>query len=179
MTTSAASSDGWTILRGTMHDIDALRDLWLVVHQQHRVVAPELGELADDASSWAQRRAQYEGFFAEDRAVLVVARSPDRGAVGYALARVADVDDTWIADTWVTGRQVGEIESLSVLPPCRGRGLGNALLDELEQALAAEGVHDLVIGVVEGNDAARRLYEGRGYRPTFVYLSRFASRAGS
>ena len=35
---------------------------------------------------------------------------------------------------------------------------------------------DLVLGVLPGNDAARRLYERRGYRPTFLYLSRLAGR---
>jgi hypothetical protein len=42
--------------------------------------------------------------------------------------------------------------------------------------LAAMGVRDLVIGVLPGNTAAIRLYQRRGFRPTWSYLSRFAGR---
>jgi ribosomal protein S18 acetylase RimI-like enzyme len=83
------------------------------------------------------------------------------------------VDD---ATTWVTGPRIGEIESLVVLPEHRGRGLGSELLDRLERELRDQGVSDLVIGVLPGNDGAIRLYERRGYRPTWMYLSRFEGR---
>jgi ribosomal protein S18 acetylase RimI-like enzyme len=56
----------------------------------------------------------------------------------------------------------------------RGAGIGSALLDALEAGLAERGVTDLVLGVLPGNDAAIRMYERRGYRPTWMYLSRFA-----
>jgi ribosomal protein S18 acetylase RimI-like enzyme len=38
------------------------------------------------------------------------------------------------------------------------------------------GVRDLVIGVLPGNTAAIRLYQRRGFRPTWSYLSRFGGR---
>ena len=38
------------------------------------------------------------------------------------------------------------------------------------------GVVDQVIGVLPGNVDAIRLYERRGFRPTWLYLSRFAGR---
>jgi ribosomal protein S18 acetylase RimI-like enzyme len=86
------------------------------------------------------------------------------------------VDDSWISDTWVTGPRIGEIESLSVLPQYRGSGLGTELLDRLEQHLHAIGVQDLILGALPGNTDAIRLYERRGYRPTWLYLSRFEGR---
>jgi ribosomal protein S18 acetylase RimI-like enzyme len=84
--------------------------------------------------------------------------------------------ETWVANTWVTGGRIGEIESLSVLPEHRGTGIGSALLDAPEQALAAAGVVDLVIGVLPGHAPAIRLYERRGFLPTWSYLSRFPRR---
>ena len=92
--------------------------------------------------------------------------------VGYGLAHVLPSDETWVADTWVTGARIGEIESLSVLPGYRGAGIGSALLEGLERALERAGIDDLVLGVLPGNTAAMRLYERRGYRPTWMYLSR-------
>ena len=38
------------------------------------------------------------------------------------------------------------------------------------------GVTDLVLGGLHGNDAARRLYERRGYAPTWLYLSKLEGR---
>ena len=49
-------------------------------------------------------------------------------------------------------------------------------MDAVERELAALGVDDLILGVLPGNDDARRLYERRGFRPTWMYLSRFAGR---
>jgi ribosomal protein S18 acetylase RimI-like enzyme len=38
------------------------------------------------------------------------------------------------------------------------------------------GVDDLILGALAGNADAIRLYERRGYRPTWLYLSKFADR---
>jgi ribosomal protein S18 acetylase RimI-like enzyme len=76
------------------------------------------------------------------------------------------------------GRQarIGEIESLSALPDYRSSGLGSLLLDQLETHLRTRGAKDLILGVVPGNADAIRLYERRGYQPTWLYLSRFEGR---
>src|SRR5258705_5532561 len=94
-------------------------------------------------------------------------------AVVYGLAHVLPVDETWIPDTWETGSRIGEIESLSVLSEYRGSGLGSELPNQLEQHLYAIGVKDLILGALPGNTDAIRLYERRGYQPTWLYLSRF------
>jgi GNAT superfamily N-acetyltransferase len=38
------------------------------------------------------------------------------------------------------------------------------------------GIADVIIGALPGNIDAIRLYERRGFRPTWMYLSRFAGR---
>ncbi|EHB58651.1 GCN5-related N-acetyltransferase [Mycolicibacterium rhodesiae JS60] len=86
------------------------------------------------------------------------------------------VEDTWVADTCATGSRIGEIESLWVLPEFRGSGLGSELLTRLEEHLRASSVDDLVLGVLPGNRDALWLYERLGYRPTWLYLSKFAGR---
>jgi ribosomal protein S18 acetylase RimI-like enzyme len=163
------------IARGSAADLDALEPLWVAVHHRHVESMPELRPYVTDAETWAASRAMYVELLARPDTVLLLAHA-DGALVGYGLAHVMEAGETWLADTWVTGRRVGEIESLSVLPDLRGAGIGSALLDGLERALANDGVTDLVLGVLPGNDAARRLYERRGYRPTFLYLSRLAGR---
>jgi len=67
---------------------------------------------------------------------------------------------------------------IAVLPDYRNRGIGTRLLEALEEALDDKGVHDLVLGALPGNAAAIRLYERRGYRPTWLYLSRLEANRG-
>jgi ribosomal-protein-alanine N-acetyltransferase len=58
----------------------------------------------------------------------------------------------------------GEIESIAVAPGWQRRGIGMALLRELQRALAAEGVLAIVLEVRESNRAAASLYAQAGFR---------------
>jgi len=157
---------------GGPEDLDRLEPLWVSVHHVHVESMPELAPYVDDATTWAERRAVYSELLAKPDSVLLLA-AVDDALVGYGLAHVMPLEETWVADTWATGPRIGEIESLAVLPEHRGQGLGTELLDRLERELGAQGVTDLVLGLLPGNDAAARLYARRGYRPTWLYLSRF------
>ena len=165
----------WTVHRGSLADLEVLGPLWVAVHHHHVASMPELAPYVDDAESWSKRRELYRELLAKPDTILLIA-TVDDDAIGYGLAHVMDVDDTWIPDTWRTGERIGEIESLSVLPAYRGSGLGSTMLDRLEEHLRARGAQDLILGVLPGNDDARRLYERRGYRPTWLYLSQFDGR---
>jgi len=54
----------------------------------------------------------------------------------------------------------------------RGQGLGRELLDALERRLAGRGVTELSLNVFGGNDRARRLYVGAGYREVAVTMTK-------
>ena len=164
-----------TLRRGTRADLPLLEPLWVSVHHRHAEAMPELAPYVSDAQTWAVRGALYAELLAKPDTVLLLAEV-DAGVIGYGLAHVMPVGDTWLPDTWATGERIGEIESLSVLHEYRGRGVGTRLLDALERELDNDGVRDLVLGVLPGNAAAIRLYERRGYRPTWTYLSRLAGR---
>ncbi len=136
---------------------------------------PDLAPYVDDTETWRARRGLYIELLRKPDTLLLVAEV-DGTAVGYGLTHVMPVADSWIEDTWQTGDRIGEIESLSVLPTYRGGGLGTELLDRLEEHLHGLGVDDLILGALAGNDHAIRLYERRGYRPTWLYLSKLAGR---
>ncbi|GAB4193739.1 MAG: hypothetical protein OHK0022_08960 [Roseiflexaceae bacterium] len=55
------------------------------------------------------------------------------------------------------------IHSVVVDTRVRGRGIGQALLAELERAAAERGVRAVQLRVIIGNEAARRLYLRQGY----------------
>ncbi len=165
----------WRVRVGSADDLHLLEPLWVAVHHRHVQSMPELAPYVDDAETWRARRSLYRGLLAKPDTLLLLALVDDT-AVGYGLTHVMPVADSWIEDTWMTGERIGEIESLSVLPEYRGGGLGSELLERLETHLADLGVDDVILGALAGNDHAIRLYERRGYRPTWLYLSKFAGR---
>ena len=167
--------NAWHLRTGGADDLDLVEPLWVAVHHRHAETMPELAPFVSDDETWRVRRALYEELLAKNDTLLLLAFVGE-AIVGYGLAHVLPVDDTWIPDTWVTGSRIGEIESLSVLPEYRGSGLGSEFLRRLEEHLTSQGVEDLILGALAGNRDAIRLYERRGYRPTWLYLSRFAGR---
>jgi ribosomal protein S18 acetylase RimI-like enzyme len=163
------------IVRGSIADVDSLEPLWVGVHRVHAASMPELAPYVDDAETWSVRRSLYVSLFDKPDTVLLLARDGEE-LIGYALTHVLALDDTWIPDTWRTGRRIAELESLAVVEGRRGEGIGSALLEAVERELAAQGLDDVIVGVLPGNVDAIRLYERRGFRPTWMYLSRFAGR---
>jgi ribosomal protein S18 acetylase RimI-like enzyme len=161
--------------RGSLADLPLLEPLWVSVHHHHAEVMPDLAPYVDDRRTWAVRSQLYAELLAKPDTVLLLA-SADGAVIGYGLAHVSPASGTWVADTWQTGDRVGEIESLAVQPGYRGQGIGSRLLTALTAELATAGVRDLVLGVLPGNDAAIRLYQRQGFRPTWTYLSRFTGR---
>jgi ribosomal protein S18 acetylase RimI-like enzyme len=161
--------------RGSLADLPLLEPLWVSVHHHHAKVMPDLAPYVDDRQTWAVRSQLYAELLAKPDTVLLLA-SADGAVIGYGLAHVSPASGTWVADTWQTGDRVGEIESLAVQPSYRGQGIGSRLLTALTAELATAGVHDLVLGVLPGNDAAIRLYQRQGFKPTWTYLSRFTGR---
>ena len=160
------------IRRGGADDLPRLEPLWVSVHHRHTESMPELAPYVDDATTWAVRSELYAELLAKPDTVLLLATAGE-ALIGYGLAHVMTREESWAGDTWVTGPRIAEIESLAVLPEHRGHGIGSELLDGLERELRALGIKDVVIGSLAGNGAAIRLYERRGYRPTWLYLSRF------
>lgn len=165
------------IVEGSVEDVDLLEPLWVSVHHAHAAAMPELGPYVSDAKTWADMRAIYDEQFAKPDTRLLLAYDGEM-LVGYAVTHVMPIEETWIGDTWATGDRIGELETVAVAPSHRGRGIGNALLDAVDRVFAEQGVADVIIGALAGNEGALRLYERRGFRPTWLYLSRFEGRPG-
>ena len=98
-------------------------------------------------------RSNLASLFDNDTVVGLVAEST--GAVsrlaGYVFARA------------IVGE--GEILNIAVLPRFRGRGVAARLLDETLSRLAGLGAREVFLEVRESNEAAKRLYFRRGFRP--------------
>jgi ribosomal protein S18 acetylase RimI-like enzyme len=164
-----------TITRTGAEALDRLRPLWLELHHHHQAVGgPALGPYVDDDVSWTACRATYAQLLARDGFVLLAERGDD--LVGYALVAVLPAADTILDDTWSVGERIAEIETVCVAPSERGAGIGSALLDRIDAELDAAGIADVLIGAVVTNTDAIRLYERRGFRPAWLYMTRLAGR---
>jgi ribosomal protein S18 acetylase RimI-like enzyme len=169
--------DDVVITRVGAEALDRLEPLWIELHHHHQAVAGDaLRPYVDDAYSWAARRAMYAGFLAAPHGSFVLLAERADALLAYAMVAITPVEETWVDDTWRTGPLVAEIETLSVAPEARGQGLGGALLDRIDAELADAGIPDVVVGAFAANAGALALYERRGFRPTWNYLSRFAGR---
>ena len=58
----------------------------------------------------------------------------------------------------------GEVLRIGTLPSYRRRGFAKALLEHFEARGKKEGLQKIFLEVRQGNTAARRLYEGMGFR---------------
>lgn len=66
----------------------------------------------------------------------------------------------------------GLLSNLYVVPSRRGEGIGTALLEAVEDALADRGVEVLTLEAMADNEAARRFYRRNGYDVHRVSMAR-------
>ncbi len=147
--------NGVTIHLLDPEDLDRVEPLWNALREHHATVAPDLGVPRSREESWRRRRAQYEAWLSEPGSFLLLAESSGE-LVGYAMVHLRSG-----SSTWPLGEHAGEIETLSVLPAARGKGIGTALLAAVREELRAVGVTELSLLVLPGNLAALRAYPGR------------------
>jgi ribosomal protein S18 acetylase RimI-like enzyme len=157
-----------TIVLGGAELIDDVEHLWKALHAHHQKGLPGFAYHSPDAS-WQVRSDEYRRWLAPPGSFVLVAYAGDV-PVGYALVEVMDGPE----DTWVTGERIGHLQSLSLDPLWRGRGLGTVLADRVDAELADRGIHDLMLDVVEGNTGAERFYQRRGLRKVMSIYARFS-----
>jgi ribosomal protein S18 acetylase RimI-like enzyme len=147
--------------------LDDIEPLWQAMHAHHRSVAGHLAAVAQFRSpeeSWRRRRAHYERVLAEPETFLLLAEREGR-PVGCALVLITGTEATL-----EVGERVADLDTISVLPEERGRGLGGRLLDAVYGELRSRGIGELALAVMEGNDDAVRFYERRGLVPYLTFM---------
>lgn len=108
-------------------------------------------DVAERAAEWRRRLV--------DGVAVILAEEVD-GLAGFVACGPAGRADR-SAGEW-------EIYNLHVAPPRRGVGLGSRLFDAAAELGRGQGAHELVLWVVETNNAARAFYERKGMRPEGV-----------
>jgi ribosomal protein S18 acetylase RimI-like enzyme len=166
----SANHSAIEIERGGVDDVAALRELWLELHHHHQEVAPQSGEFVGDEDSWEVRSSSYREWLSDPRSFLLLARAGGR-LVGYAVVRVSQAGPE-LTDSWRVPETIAEIETMLVSTDARGAGIGTRLLDGIDAELERQGITEVIVGVMPGNDGAQRLYERRGFQPRWMMLAR-------
>jgi ribosomal protein S18 acetylase RimI-like enzyme len=146
-------------------DLDVVEPLWNALREHHASVTPHSGAPRPHADSRARWRVQHERWLSEPDAFVLIAELGGT-PVGYAMVHLRAG-----SPTWPTSERAGEVETLSVHPDARGRGIGTLLLRTVEAELAALGVDELSLHVVSHNDKAMAFYERHGLRPFAQWMS--------
>ncbi len=149
--------------------LDDLRPLWRALYDHQNDVTPHLSERSRPFElAWASRREIEHGWLeSEPDSFVLAAKEADR-IVGYAFVRVRS--GAGHAASWSFSDPLAELATLSVLPQCRDRGIGSALMDSVEARLHRMEIADIAIGVIATNGHAIRFYERRGALPFLTEL---------
>lgn len=94
----------------------------------------------------------------------------------YVVAEAAE-DLLGYAGLSVNGSEA-DVMTVAVAPDAQGRRLGSRLLDALLDAARARGVTQVMLEVRADNDAARRLYDSRGFEQIAVRRGYYADTDG-
>ena len=107
-----------------------------------------------DGQDWASKKRRSLGRFVETHPELCqVAQAGDRLA-GFVMWSMNPTD------------KVGEVENLAVHPDFQWQGIARTLMEHAIATLRSEGMRSIKVftGLDVNHEAARRLYEGLGFR---------------
>jgi ribosomal protein S18 acetylase RimI-like enzyme len=147
-----------TVEAATLEDLDRLVECWLALVESQRTFGSHI-ESEPNRTVARQLLAEYV-----DAEMVAVARTAS-GLVGFVMF----YEET---GTYEQSVRRGVIENVYVRPTARGEGVGSALLDHAEAALADRGVDVVSIAAMAENDRAIGFYEDRGYSPHRIVFER-------
>jgi ribosomal protein S18 acetylase RimI-like enzyme len=156
------------IVPATADRIPELRPLWEALERHHGELSgvPSIRPLAD---SWERRQERYGDWLRDGSGHLFLAEHDGR-VVGYLMLTISDPPESWDV-----GTRAGEIETMSVLPDARSRGVGEKLMDAALAEAERQGVRAIGVGVVHSNVEGIRFYERAGFKPFYVELLRLSA----
>lgn len=144
----------------TGEDVDSIADMWVALADEQRAHGSHL-LAAENRSQARDLVAQY--VHADGVAVATLGGIP----VGFVMFHA----ETGFYETDATR---GVVDNVYVRPDQRSEGFGSALLEYAEDALRERDADVLAVEALAANEAARRLYERRGYEAHRVTLERSA-----
>jgi ribosomal protein S18 acetylase RimI-like enzyme len=143
--------------------LDDVEPLWRALREHHTSIASNVAPIRSAEESWKRRRAEYVTWLSASDATLLLAE--DAVPIGYLMLRM-----TAGPSTWAIGDRIAEIETLSILPSARSRGVGKSLMAAAREEARERGATTLSVALIHTNVDARRFYEREGFNPFYVSM---------
>lgn len=151
------------VSRAESADLDAVVDCWVALVDSQR----DHGSHLEGESNRSTARNLLGQYIVGD--MLAVARPDGMGPGGPIRGFVTFFREHGVYEQ---DRPRGVIENVYVDPESRGAGIGSALLDHAESALADRGATVITLSAMAANDTAVEWYEERGYTPHRIEFER-------
>lgn len=147
-------------------ELGRLQSLWLDLYRHHTGLSPRLAGLEPESfdKSWRRQRARYENWL-RDRNAFVLVAEVSHELIGYAFVVVNES-----FTLWGNGERMAELQTLSVAPTWRDRGIGTQLLVAVRRILSTRRIQCLVLSALVSNTDAHRFYERLGFSKTEVFF---------
>jgi len=158
---------GVCVEQATGDDLDAITDRWVALVDDQRAYGAHLRP-DENRSEARDVISQY----VHTGNVAVARTTPDDaepGSTGLVVGFVMFHVESGLYDQ---DARRGIIDNVYVDPEYRDAAVGTELLDYAEAELADQGTDRIALSVMFDNEAARRLYERRGYEPHRLMLEK-------
>ena len=153
------------VVRGAKQaDLPALGRLGALLVQEHHDFDPE--RFIPATQRTAQGYASWLGSQLDESAVVILVAELDNAVVGYVYGALEGYDYMSLRGP------AGVLHDIVVDPGHRRSGVGRLLLEAMLDALGRRGAPRVVLSTAARNEAAQRLFERAGFRPTMIEMTR-------
>jgi len=149
----------YTIRPAQRADLDRLAGLQLALQDHLEAANPNLWRMSDQTR--AQIKSQLAARLAAAGGCVLVAEHIEDGVVGVIYGRA-------VTNKGYTPSRTGMVDQAFVEPQHRRRGVGARLVAGLCRFFAGQGIEDLSLRYVTGNDEAVGFWAALGFTPRIV-----------
>jgi ribosomal protein S18 acetylase RimI-like enzyme len=150
---------GYTVRPAEPPDLDHLVVLLVALQDHMQESNPGLWQMSAQARK--QLKSQLQSRLAAPNACALLAEHIEAGVVGAIFGRVT-------TSSRYVPSQAGVIDQAFVNKEHRRAGVGSQLVAELCRYFAAQGVEELTLRYVVGNDEAAAFWDGLGFEPRIM-----------
>jgi len=150
---------GYTVRPARREDLDRLEELYLALQDHLEASNPDVWQKSQEARR--ALRAQIANRLKGNDSLTLVAEHDEDGVVGVVNGRV-------VTNSHYVPSRAGTIDQAFVRHDHRRGGVGAALVAAMCRFFAAQGVDDLSLRYVVGNEEAADFWTALGFQPRIV-----------
>ncbi len=156
---SRSPGPGYTVRHARSADLDCLVGLMLALQDHLEAANPDLWQMREEARD--QMRGQLVARLAASNGCALVGEHEREGVIGAVFGRI-------VTNSRYVPERAGVVDQTFVRADHRRAGVGSALVAELCRFFADQGVDDLSLRYVAGNEEAAGFWQALGFSARIV-----------